>query len=571
MIQQRRCYIVVGLSRLSVRVVRRLAATNAEVLVIRTSTETPGLVRLLPEGVTILLAEPEQESELLVEANLIAADALLALSDDDLTNVRAAVAAHRLAPDIPVVLRSFDPALADQLEDGLNVRRAYSVSSLAAPAFIAAACGDAVLETLRLGSGEAPIAQITVRNRSPIIGKTIPEVKRVFGCAVIARSLSNEAWVPTVASGEPISEGEQLLVGGPLFPILRLICINASWLREDGRLPRRQRAAPQRRKRWQRRATHLPTVAAALIVVLAVAVVVFRKTLHLSLVDSIYFVVTTATTTGYGDISVLSCPPWVRLFDCAVMVAGGALIGVLFSYFASIATAERLGEWMGRKAERMSGHVVVAGLGNLGYRVVRLLVEQGLDVAVIELSPRDRFVEAIRQRTPVLTGDARLPENLDRASIRSAAAFISCTSDDLANVVASLEARRMNAGVTNVARIFDDALGESLGGAFAINHVLSASECAAGAFVGAAVDESAIRPISIGGLNLAACRYKPAGAVTSDDIDAMRALGVRVVAYSFDGVALSPASAMPQASPAGAHFILCGPMDAVKEVIGWDA
>ena len=76
---------------------------------------------------------------------------MLALSESDLENLRGAVAARDLAPTVPVVLRAFDPLLADQLEQGWNVRRAYSVSALAAPAFVAAACGDAVLETLRLG------------------------------------------------------------------------------------------------------------------------------------------------------------------------------------------------------------------------------------------------------------------------------------------------------------------------------------------------------------------------------------------------------------------------------------
>ena len=43
---------------------------------------------------------------------------------------------------------------------------------------------------------------------------------------------------------------------------------------------------------------------------------------------------------------------------------------------------------------------------------------------MLELAPDARFVEAIRSRTPVLTGDARLPENLARASIQEAAAFV---------------------------------------------------------------------------------------------------------------------------------------------------
>ena len=36
-----------------------------------------------------------------------------------------------------------------------------------------------------------------------------------------------------------------------------------------------------------------------------------------ALVDALYFVVTTATTTGYGDISLKDTPDWLKLFGCA--------------------------------------------------------------------------------------------------------------------------------------------------------------------------------------------------------------------------------------------------------------
>ena len=152
----------------------------------------------------------------------------------------------------------------------------------------------------------------------------------------------------------------------------------------------------------------------------------------------------------------------------------------------------------------MSGHVVVAGLGNLGYRVTRHLLDLGMDVAVLDLAPRPRFAESLRARAPVLAGDAGLPDNLDRVSIQSATAFLACTSDDLANVQACLHARRLNPKITVVARVYDDALAEQITRAFAIDHALSASGAAVSAFVGAATDELALRPVSLEDLALLA-------------------------------------------------------------------
>ncbi|MBV9852706.1 MAG: potassium channel family protein, partial [Armatimonadetes bacterium] len=490
-----------------------------------------------------------------------------------LDNLRAAVVAREVAPQVPVVLRAFDPALADQLEQGLNIRRAYSVSALAAPAFVAAACGDQVLETLRLGDGEVPVCRLTVRPGSPLAGRTTGEVKARHGCATLARSRDGADWRPVCGAGdaEPLAEGEHILVGGPLTHVLRLICLNVGWLREGKRRPRTSKTAggPERNVRPMRprHATLLPYIAAALASLLILSVGVFAWALHLRWVDAVYFVVTTATTTGYGDISLKDGPDWIKLFGCLVMLSGGALLGILFSYLAALATAERLDAVMGRRAARMSGHVVLAGLGNLGYRVARLLTDLGLDVVVLELAVNARFVEAVRARAPVFTGDARLPENQERAAVRRAAAFLSCTDDDLANIQACLHARRLNPRLTTVARIFDDALAERLTDAFAINRALSASQCAVGAFVGAATDERALRPLRVGALDLIACRYTAQAPIPAAAVAGWRAAGVRVLAWRAPSGAVQPPSGLAPPLTPGDEIILCGPADTMREIM----
>ena len=564
-------FIICGISRLAVRVARALAASNAEVTVLRRPGEGEALVPLLPSSARVLTAHVEEEARRLTEAGAARATCVLALGDDDLENLKAAVASHKAAPDLPVVLRTFDPALADQLEQGLNIRRAYSMSALAAPAFVAAACGDEVLETLRLGDGEVPVCRMIVRPGSPLVGLGAARIKSRFGCGLLARLSSESAdgeWRPVLGADRdtPLAEGDSALIGGPLAHVLRVICLNAGWLSEGKRrVRRRSRHAP--RVRHLRRRTLLPVVAASLSVVLFLSVAVFSHALHLRPVDAIYFVITTATTTGYGDISLKDSPDWLKLFGCVVMLSGGALLGILFSYLAAIATAERLDETMGRQAGRMSGHVVLAGLGNLGYRVARLLTEQGMEVAVLEMSSTARFAEAVRSIAPVLTGDARLPENLERVSVADAAAFIGCTNDDLANIQACLHVRRVNPRATIVARVFDDALAERLTDAFAIDRALSASQCAAGAFVGAATDERALRPLHVGSLDLIACRYTVTEAVPSADVEEWRAQGVRVLAFRTPAASIQPPIEFADGLDPGVEVIICGPAAAIQRIM----
>lgn len=558
-------FVIWGLCRLSVRVAQAMAAGRAQVTVIRLGGEADTLLPLLGEGVRTLDARTEADGETLRAAGLAEANALLALSESDLGNLHAAVAARDAAPHVPVVLRAFDPLLADQLEQGWNVRRAYSVSALAAPAFVAAACGETVLETLRLGDGEVPLCRLTVRAGSPLLGLVAAEVKSRFGCAVLARLTDGQDWraVAGDAAREPLAGGEQILIGGPRDSVLRVVTRNRGWRRARrrwGKRPARPHAS--------RRPTRLLPTAALLAAVLVASIFVFRHALHLSAVDALYFVVTTATTTGYGDISLKDTPDWLKLFGCLVMLTGGALLGIIFSYLAALATAERLDETLSRRAGRLTGHVVVAGLGNLGYRVTRQLTDLGLDVAVLDLAPRPRFAETLRDRAPVLAGDASLPDNLERVAVASAAAFLACTNDDLANIHACLYARRLNPRITTVARIFDDMLAEQLPHAFAIDHALSASAAAVSAFVGAATDELALRPLPLGGLMFLVGRHQTAEPLTTELLASWRAAGVRQLAFRLkDGPLQAPCELSPP-HPIGTELILCGPADAVRGIIG---
>jgi Trk K+ transport system NAD-binding subunit len=563
-------YILCGLSRLTLRVARRLTANRAQVIVVQMSRSGDRLRGLIDDGAQVIdAADREDMAEVLRGVGIGNAHCLLALSEDDLDNLRAAVAAREVAPDLPVVLRAFDPALAEGLEHGLNIRRAYSVSALAAPAFVAAACGDRVVETLRLGDGEVPICEVIVRPHSPLNNLMPQEVDERFGCCVLARRGSGEWQIAEPGQpGPPLTAGESALIGGLLPNVLALVGRNAALAAPHGTGQAHKRVKRKRAfhgKRFGPRHTLLPVVAFSLGALLVVSVIVFAIALRLSIADAIYFVITTATTTGYGDISLKDSPDWLKLFGNVIMVSGGALFGVLFSYLSAITTTERLEERMGRQASRMRGHVVVAGLGNVGYRMVRQLADMGWNVAAIELAENARFVEALREQVPVLVGDARLPENLERAGVDQAAAFIACTNDDLANIQACLHARRLNSSIRTVARMYEDPLAERLTTAFQIDEALSASQVAAGAFFGAATDERAMRPVKSGDLDLLACR------LTIDrenaSLDRWTAESVQAIAvYRRDGSLLPPREAI-QSLAAGDQVILCGPAAAVREIM----
>ena len=160
-------FVIAGLSRLTVRVARLLAGPDVEVVVL-TRHEDGELAERL-QGVARIERRQADREETLRRIDLPGATALLALDDEDLENLSVAVAAAVVAPDVPVVLRAFDPSLSDRLE-GLNVRRAFSMSALSAPSFVAAAVSDQVVRTLRLGPEEVILLRVVLREGSPLVG-----------------------------------------------------------------------------------------------------------------------------------------------------------------------------------------------------------------------------------------------------------------------------------------------------------------------------------------------------------------------------------------------------------------
>lgn len=556
-------FVISGLSRLTVRVAGLLVGRGADVSVVGSNDQlglAPTLERL---GCSVVLG-PDGEAALR-EAGVDRAGCLLALSDDDLANLDAAVLGHVLAPDVPVVLRSFHPALIDQLEERLNVRRAYSVTGLAAPAFVAAALQAEVVETLRLGEEEVPLCRFTVRAGSPTAGSTAAQLKADHGCAVLAVREPEGRWEP--GSGERrIPPGGEVLVGGPLLRVLRLASLNGG---PFGRRPGRARHARPPRAQAGRRAlaslrgTFLPAAALVLTALLVLTILVFGVALELNPVEALYFAVSTAL----GNATLDQSQEWLKVLGVVSMVAGGALLGVVFSFLAAVATTQRLEQRMGRRAERLSGHAVVVGLGTVGYRVERLLFELGLRAAVLDRSPDTRFVDAVGERTPVLTGDVRLPENLERTGVARAACLFACTDDDLTNVEACMQARRINPEIRTVARIFDETLAERVHGLLGIDVAISATRVAASAFVGAAVEERATRPFAVDGLHYLAVRYDATDVVPPDRIEEWRASGIRILALRRGDGPVQPVTQLDGAIEPGDSVILAGPAAVTTRVL----
>jgi Trk K+ transport system NAD-binding subunit len=148
---------------------------------------------------------------------------------------------------------------------------------------------------------------------------------------------------------------------------------------------------------------------------------------------------------------------------------------------------ERKEAWQMAVASTYRNHVVICGLGRIGYRVVKELLRLGEDVIGIENNAECPFLEEIHQlNVPVLMRNARQREVLERANVREASAIVICTEDDLTNLDIALDARELNPGIKVVLRMFDAQLAEKVQRGFGIHTAFSTSALAAPVFAAAA-------------------------------------------------------------------------------------
>ena len=154
--------------------------------------------------------------------------------------------------------------------------------------------------------------------------------------------------------------------------------------------------------------------------------------------------------------------------------------------------------WCQVMAASLSNHVILVGLGKLGYRTFRLLRQLGQAVVVIERNAGNQFLEDIRREgAPLFIGDARREAFLEDAHAAQAKSIILATNDDLANLEVALDARRLNPHIRVVLRMFDQNMADKVRQGFNIQSAMSQSAISAPAFVMAALEGTVVNSMVV--------------------------------------------------------------------------
>jgi len=466
--------LVCGLGDVGYSVATLLLDLGETVTVVTLDARQEWLTAIKNRGAEVHIGDARDE-KFLEQCGLKTVDAVIACTHNDGTNVEVSLDVRRLRPDIRTVARIVDPGLARHAEKHLGVHRSIAMTMAAAPTFAAATYGDSVLTELKVGHER--FLALNVDGPCHLPEKPLVVISPEGEC------LFHEP--------RELKEGESAVV-----------MTHSDTMIEKAPKPARKHSllkalSPVAVSKfihgvWTNTSVQLRAVLIAIMSLIFVSVIVFQIGMKLSFVDSVYFVVTTATTTGYGDITPKDAASWIKLYTCFMMVISAAGLAVLFSVVTDYILTARMLQLRGHHHTLEHSHVIVVGVGTVGYRTVMELIRLKTPVVTIDRVDDSEYLSSIRAKAHVVIGDGREPETLIRAGVKHAKALIALTPTDAMNLAVGLTARELNPEMRVVLSISDAEFARSVRSISEIDAALSSSVLAAPAFVGAALYETAV-------------------------------------------------------------------------------
>ncbi len=169
----------------------------------------------------------------------------------------------------------------------------------------------------------------------------------------------------------------------------------------------------------------------------------------------------------------------------------------------------RRNAWEEAVASTYRNHVIILGIGHLGLRVARTLSGMGFDVVGIDQKAKPELEDELSTMSiPLIMGDGRLPQTLEKAGLRQAQSFIVCTSSDQMNLEVIMRVRDMNPSIRIVARMWEDQFTNQMKQFMGVHTVYSASNLAAPIFAGSAVGVEITQTLMVDGVEYSMIRLQ---------------------------------------------------------------
>ncbi|MFB2838822.1 potassium channel family protein [Floridanema evergladense] len=167
-------FIICGLGDIGMQIANQLHSQGHEVVVIEKDPNNRFLNTIRSIGVPVIHGDGSLSASL-KEANINKANALLAVTSNDITNLEIALSAKGINSKLPVIVRNQDPQFASTVQQVFEFEAVFSPTELAAPAFAAAALGGRILGNGMTGNTLWVALATTITSAHPFCGKRVKE------------------------------------------------------------------------------------------------------------------------------------------------------------------------------------------------------------------------------------------------------------------------------------------------------------------------------------------------------------------------------------------------------------
>jgi Trk K+ transport system NAD-binding subunit len=478
--------ILCGLGRVGRRVLDYLQAANVPVVAINTSLTS---AEEAAAGSIRFLRGDFRNRELLDQAGLADARGVLILTSDDLANLSTLMLVVHARPDVRVVARMFNPTLITRLGGFAKNTFALSTSALTAPMLALIAHAGGAIAAFRLHDAETMlITEWTLPEHHPLVGARLRDVKALAHVDLVAHGVSQRAFFSDLALDAKLQANDQLIVCGTTDVVEQLTGVSvADPLSKHGWIetPKRLGIVVSRILAEVDLPVKICTSVLALVILLSVGL--FRYGMRNDTIVDAFYRTISLMATG-ADMRGQDADPgsWQKAFISGLRLVGAALTAAFTAILTNYLVRAHLRGALEVRRIPESGHVIVVGLGNVGFRVVEDLVRLGNRVVAIERDRGNSFIATARRLgVAVITGDALVSEVLKQAHIGGAKSLIVCTDNELTNLEIALLSRELHPDKRLLVRLTDPQLASLLRDAANIRLALSIPELAAPAFLAA--------------------------------------------------------------------------------------
>lgn len=264
---------------------------------------------------------------------------------------------------------------------------------------------------------------------------------------------------------------------------------------------------------------------------------------------------------------------YLALLVALYPLLGFVLIGEGVIRFGLMMLSRRRGEiwWMKVMASTHRDHVIVCGLGHVGYRVFEELLQNRTPVVAIEKDPTCRFLSLARDSgAPILVRNMQDDHALIEAGVERARAIVVATNDDMANIEVALDSRRLNPKIRVILRLFDQQIAAKVRDAFQLDFAFSSAALSAPMVAALALDQGVVAAFAIAGVEHVALELalEPGCALDGRDVATLeRERRVRVVDKRSGGAAEPAPPDLHDVLRAGDKIVVHARASAASELV----